>query len=96
MKKKYLLTIDNHIYKREVKNTNIELYAGSIGEMIPLENGDEFIAPICFRQNSKHCSRCAYDKNLFFAIKKETDSIIIALLWRIFYRKKKFPWKSKK
>ena len=93
--KKYILTVGNHVYKRGVKNSNNELFAASRGKMISLNNGDNYIAPVCFKKHFKHCSRCAFDANFFdITIKKETNSIIVCLFWRIFYRR--ITWNSKK
>lgn len=93
--KKYVLTDFNGVYKNNVNNSKHVIYAASSIDMIPLKNGDKFVTPLCFRKHSKRCSRCAFVEDFFeTSIKKETNSIIVCLFWRIFYRR--ITWNSKK
>lgn len=100
--KKYLLLYSNHVLKRNVKNSKLDLVAADYSDkegtvvMNSVKNGEEFLAPACFRNKPK-CANCAYTANFWKdAVKKETNSFFVSLLWRIFYRKKKFTWNSKK
>lgn len=95
--KKYILTNRNFVYKRLIKNPkmNFLLVKDFTKVMASIKDGDEFVAPVCFKKHSSRCYKCVFADNFFQSvIKKETNSIVVCLFWRIFYRR--ITWNSKK